>query len=36
LSPFSQRILNAVVDSHDIRAVGDDVAFHFSRQRRTG
>lgn len=36
LSPFSQRILNAVVDSHDIRAVGDNVAFHFSRQRRTG
>lgn len=36
LSPFSQRILSAVVDSHDIRVVGDDVAFHFSRQRRTG
>jgi predicted amidohydrolase len=36
LSPFSQRILAAVVDSHDIHPVGDNVAFHFSRRRRTG
>jgi hypothetical protein len=36
LSPFSQRILAAVVDSHDIRPQGTDVAFRFSRRRRTG